>query len=127
MARQDRDAVLLAQDADRRLEMQIHPEMPGHAGGLIRGSRVNPPDANLLQGDDVGIAGCDHLRNPRGSNLPVGPKPPVNIVGQDSDDPPLFLAMLQRSAPTCDRVDRYAAAPAGTSEMRRADCRQNDV
>ena len=77
---------------------------------------MDAPDPHLLQGDDVRLAGCDHLRDSRGSDLSVRAEPAVNVVGQDSNDPPLFLDVLQRSVPAWTRVDRYAGSSFGASQ-----------
>ena len=64
VAGEDSDAVLLAQNADRGLEMQLHPEALGHDCGLIRPALVDLADAHLLQGDDIRLAGGYHVADP---------------------------------------------------------------
>jgi hypothetical protein len=64
MTGQDRDAVLLAQDADGGLEMQVHTEPGRDSGGLVDLPGFRATDANLLQGDDIRVAGRDDLRDP---------------------------------------------------------------
>ena len=116
MARQNGDPVLLAEDPDRRLEVQIHPELARNAGSLVGGPCMDTSDPHLLQRHDVRLAGRDHFRNPRRRDLSVRAEPTMDVIGQDPDDPPLFVAVLQRSVPAYDRVDRYAAIPVDTSE-----------
>jgi hypothetical protein len=63
MAGQDRNAVLLAKNADRRLKVKIHSEGGRNACSLVDLPDAHTPDTNLLERDDVRIAGCDDLRN----------------------------------------------------------------
>ena len=64
VAGENRDPVLLAENADRGLEMQIHAERGCHRGRLVDLARPDAPDADLLQRHDVGIAGGDDLGDP---------------------------------------------------------------
>lgn len=64
MAGQDGNAVLLAQDPDCGLEVQVHAEPGRHGRRLIDLPCTLTPDADLLQGDDVRIAGRNDIRDP---------------------------------------------------------------
>src|SRR3712207_1721515 len=122
MPGQDRDAVLLAEDADGGLEMQFHPERLGYHGGLVD-SGLGAADPNLLERHDIGLAGGDHLGDAPGGDLPVGAQPAVYVVGENARHRAPRSAS-RGSAPLStgdrDRTDDEANTGASTRRRRAA-------
>ena len=81
---EDGDAELLPEDADRRLEMQVHAEPGRDRRGLVDAAAAHPADPHLLQRHDVRPAGGDDVGDTAGRDLPVRPEPAVDVVGQNS-------------------------------------------
>jgi hypothetical protein len=67
-----------------RLKVKRHPKFMGDQLGLIDMTAAAAADIHFLEAHNVRLAGCDDADNAPGRQLPVKPKAPVNIVGQNS-------------------------------------------
>ena len=72
---------LLSEDADGGLQVDIHAKLRGKCRRLIDGPCPRAPDADLLQGHDIGLARGDHVGNAARRDLTIGAEPTMHIVG----------------------------------------------
>jgi hypothetical protein len=66
------------------MEVQIHAEFAGDGMGLVDASGPQPADVEFLQGDDVGLAARNHVRDAPRRQVSVDPEAAMHIVGRDA-------------------------------------------
>jgi hypothetical protein len=65
--------------------MRSHVQCPGDFRGLIDPTGTNPPDIQLLEGDNIGVACADNLGDALRRQLAVRADASVNVIGHDPE------------------------------------------
>jgi hypothetical protein len=82
---QDRIAVFLFLDMQRRMKMRRDSQMPGDLMRLVDAAGPHAADIQFLERDDVGLCRRNDIGDPQGIGTAAASPATVDVVGQDPE------------------------------------------